>query len=268
MNDVNEKEILVPSEDGAKLSASQKPSEKKDASRKHITPKKDLKMAVAISGLVVLIAVCLWLSRDIIRVGTRALQSNYESSYISEKDRIYEELREKYRQMAEEKYRVSNTVSIQIAGLREISRLRVLEVTDTEYVVDDRNDNDGNIVSWIKVSGKANFVVDLQTAEFIVDSDRRHVLVRTQYPFLADEIEITDDEKLLFKDDFFDGSYKQGEELHEKQRREAVLLMEKEFVSNQRFYQSARDAAISSIECLVKQLNPEVSDLTVEVEFY
>ena len=236
--------------------------------RKAIRLTKDTKTAIALSILAVMVAACFWLSRDIVSIGAKTLKSTYESSYNSEKERVYNSILERYRKAAEEKYRVSNDVSIHVESLREISRLRVLEVTDTEYVVDNRGDNDGNIVAWLKVSGKANFVVDLQMAEFVIDSDRQHVLVKTQYPFLADEIEITGEKPLLFKDDAFNGNYRQGDELREKQRREAMLLMEKEFVSNQRFYQSARDAAISSIECLVKQLNPNVPDLVVEVEFY
>ena len=74
--------------------------------------------------------------------------------------------------------------------------------------------------------------------------------------------------KILFKDDVFNGSYKQGEDLAKKQLGEADVLIKKEFASNQHFYLNAQKTAVSTIQCLVRQLNPGVEDLTVEVGFY
>ncbi|MBO6310739.1 MAG: hypothetical protein J6N70_18250 [Oribacterium sp.] len=48
----------------------------------------------------------------------------------------------------------------------------------------------------------------------------------------------------------------------------ADMLIKKEFASNERFYLSAQDAAVSTIQCLVRQLNPQNTDMIVEVEFY
>lgn len=69
--------------------------------------------------------------------------------------------------------------------------------------------------------------------------------------------------KVLFND-----SYSVGEDLARSQLNSADLLIKKEFASNQHFYLSAQEAAISSIQCLVKQLNPKLPDMTVDVEFY
>ena len=43
--------------------------------------------------------------------------------------------------------------------------------------------------------------------------------------------------------------------------------MRQEMYTNQRFYQSAKEAAVSILTSFVKELNPGISDLTVEVEF-
>ena len=74
----------------------------------------------------------------------------------------------------------------------------------------------------------------------------------------------------MFKDDrlIVNGSYKEGEELAKAQYDIAYTKIVKEFSSNQYFYNSAKKAAENTIRCLVKQLNPSIPDLIVEVEFF
>lgn len=121
----------------------------------------------------------------------------------------------------------------------------------------------------MEVPGQGTYVVDLQTAEFIVDNKRSYVLVRVQHPELTNiTIDYSNVQKLFFKNDLLNDSCKVGEDLARKQLRSADMLIKKEFASNQHFYLSAQEAAVSIIQCLVKQLNPEVPKLTVEVEFY
>ena len=63
-------------------------------------------------------------------------------------------------------------------------------------------------------------------------------------------------------------SYKVGEKLAKQQLDKAYVLLTKEFTSNQNYYLNAQEAAKHAIETLVTQLNPEVPNLTVDVEFY
>lgn len=63
-------------------------------------------------------------------------------------------------------------------------------------------------------------------------------------------------------------SYKIGEELARRQLSSAEVLIRKEFASNQYYYLSAQEAAVSAIQYLVHQFNPAIPNLTVEVEFY
>ena len=95
------------------------------------------------------------------------------------------------------------------------------------------------------------------------------MLVRVPDPELTNiSIDYANVRKLLFENDIFNDSHKAGEDLASQQLRSADSLIKKEFTSNQHFYLSAQKATINTIQCLVKQLNPEVADLTVDVEFY
>ena len=160
-------------------------------------------------------------------------------------------------------------MAITIGDLKEIAKLEVLKVSDVEYIIEEGATNSNGITSWLEVPGQGTYVVDLQAAEFIVDDERAYVKVRAPYPELTNiSIDYANVQKLFFKNDILNDSYKVGEELAQRQLNSADMLIKKEFASNQRFYLSAQEAAVSTIQCLVKQLNPQNTDMTVEVEFY
>ena len=168
-----------------------------------------------------------------------------------------------------EKYRVSNRVSIYIDDLKEEEKLEVLKVSDIEYVIEDAKDNDEKAIAWLEVPGEGTYVIDLKASEFIIDNERAHVLARIPYPELTNVRIIEEDVKLLlFRDNVFNGSYGAGEDMAREHYREALYLINKEFVSNQNFYLNAKEAAIRSVESLIFQLNPKVKNLIVDVEFY
>ncbi len=219
--------------------------------------------------MIVMITMTVIFGKDIVGSGAKALADSYNAAYASEYDATYQALYQKYFDAAEAKYHVRNEVLISIGDIKETEKLEVLKVSDVEFIVEDKNSNDGNITSWLEVPGEGTFVVDLQAAEFVIDNERAHVLVRAPYPELTNvSIDYGNVQKILFKDDIFNGSYKEGEELAQKQLNEGDLLIKKEFASNQNFYLSAQEAAISSIQCLVRQMNPGVDNLMVDVEFY
>ena len=226
---------------------------------------------IAIILLLIVIApiVILWI--DIMSSGAKALADGYKEAYEEQKNATYQEYYNKNKNSAEEKFYVSNTVSIYVGDLKEEQKLEVLKVSDVEFIIEDKNSNEGNVVSWLEVPGEGTFVVDLKAGEYVIDNDRAHVLIRVPYPELTNvAIDYANVRKILFKDakGIFNGSYKEGEELAKRQLSQAELLIKKEFMSNQNFYLNAQDAAISTIKTLVKQLNPEVENLVVDVEFY
>ena len=65
----------------------------------------------------------------------------------------------------------------------------------------------------------------------------------------------------------FNGSSREGTNLAQKQVSQASLDAKASITSNQRFHQSAEKSAQILITNLVKEFNPDIPDLTVEVEF-
>lgn len=234
--------------------------------------KKEIKPGITICLilLVLFVSATALLSQSIISRGAEAVSDSYKAAYMSEKDVTYQSLYKKYYDKAEAENHVKNRASIFVGSINEMAKLEVLKVSDVEFIVEDKDSNTGNITSWLEVPGEAVFYVDLSMAEFVVDNERAHVLVRIPFPELQQPIHIdySNVEKILFKDDIFNGSYKQGEDLAKKQLEEADLLIKKEFASNQHFYSSAQEAAKSSIKCLIRQLNPSIEGLIVDVEYY
>lgn len=224
---------------------------------------------LAICLCIILASISIYLFVTTMNVGANALVDSFDSSYLTERENTKEVIKAAFFNSAERKYHASNRITIFIGDITEEQKLEVLEVSDVEFIVEDRKDNSSNICSWLEVPGKATFVIDLQAAEFIVDNDRAYVKVRVPYPELSNvTIDYANVNKLLFKDDIFNGSYKEGEDLAKQQLEQADLLIKKEFISNQNFYMNAQKSATTTIVNRVKQWNPEVQDINVEVEFF
>ena len=244
-----------------------KPSTKKPARKK--PDKKTLGMkGIVISAILIvgLIAASIVLWNDSVKVGADALADMYNTAYKTEKDAVYQKLYKTAFERAEEKYHVSNTVIISIGNLEESEKLEVLKASDVEFITEDSDKNSGNVTAWLEVSGQGTFVVDLGAAEFLINNEQRNVLVRLPNPELSN-VTITNAERRLFKDDFFNGSYSEGVTLALKQRNEATLQIQKALMANQFIYSNAQAVAKSMITNLVKQFNPDIPDLTVDVEF-
>ena len=231
--------------------------------------KKGIGAVICIVLMIIMTAASFMLFQNVVFNGAEALTDGYNAAYASEKETTYQALYQKYYDKAEAANHVANSAIIYIGNIRETERLEVLKVSDVEFIVEDRGNNSGNITSWLEVPGEGTFVVDLSAAEFIVDNERAHVSVRLPYPELTNvAIDYSNVKKVLFKDDVFNGSYKQGEELAMKQLGEGDLLIKKEFASNEHFYLNAQEAAVSTIKCLIMQLNSNIEDLTIDVDFY
>lgn len=228
------------------------------------------------SGEIILIVICVALCASIAYCacnlfgdGGAVLALAYQDVYKVEKNAAYQEAYVRYQSAAEEKYHVRNRVSIYIGNLQEEQKLEVLKVNDVEFIIENKEDNKENIISWLEVPGEGTFVVDLKAGEYIVDEERASVLVRVPYPELTNvKIDYANVQKILFQNDIFDDSIKIGEELAKNQLDIADALIRKEFASNENFYLNAQHAARHTIEGVIKQLNPDVPGLTVEVEFY
>ncbi len=217
------------------------------------------------------ISVCLF-SQTISR-GAEAAAAVFSTARDEEREQVYNDYYEKYRDEAEKKYHVSNRAVITVDGVNEIAELEVLNVNAVGYSVEDKKDNK-TAVSWIKVSGTGVFTVNLKASEFLVDNERRYVLVRVPEPELT-RFTTGQAETLLYDDralkilgtTLLDGSTRQGADLAQRQAADASRDARESIRSNQRFYESAKKSAQILIENLVKELNCDVPELVVEVEF-
>lgn len=220
--------------------------------------------------LIILIIVIIFAFQNIVSKGAAALSTGYSAAFDSEKESAYQMLYQKYYQEAESKYHVANRTSIHIENIKETNKLEVLRVSDVEFIIEDSGANKDKITSWLEVPGEGTYVVDLSLAEFIIDNERSYVLVRLPYPELTNiTIDYSNVKPLLFeKQGISNGDFKAGEALADKQLREADVMIKKEFASNERFYLNAQDAARSSIQFLIHQMNPDIDGLTIEVKFY
>ena len=219
------------------------------------------------SGCIILIFISVLLYFDSINVGSRALADAYEANYLLDKEAARKDVYDKVYNFAENEYHVSNRVNIELGDLKEKADLEVLKVNDIEYIIDDGSKNDSHANCWASFPGEAVFIVNLQAGEYIIDNARSYILVRVPAPELSN-ISIGTASKLLFEDDWSNGTYSQGEEMARKQMKEAQVLVTKEFLSNQFFYLNAQNSAKNQITELVKQMNPNVEELIVEVEFF
>lgn len=255
---------IIKTEDKKKL-----PRKKGTDRKKDLLKGKQYGGFLVTGGIFCMIAGIILILSGTVKTGASALASGYLTSYETEKEAAYEEKYEDYKTSAEEKYHVSNRVSIYIGGLEETQKLEVLKVSDVEFMIVNEEDNQDKLTSWLEVPGEGTFVVDLKAGEYIVDNERAHVLVRVPYPELTSvKIDYKNVDKILFKHGIMNKSYRVGEELARQQLNEAEVLFRKEFLSNQTFFLSARKSAGKTIEALIRQLNPEIPELTVDVEFY
>ena len=135
-------------------------------------------------------------------------------------------------------------------------------MSDIEYVF-----REGNTKIWTSVKGHGTYTVDLSLAEFLVDQDRQYVLVRVPSPKLSTAGLDYEYENYLFEDGVFNGSTKEGFGLAREDLRKAQNQLQIKLASTQSYYESAQNSANEIIENLVKNFNPEATELVVAVDF-
>lgn len=190
------------------------------------------------------------------------------SSYNSALGNAYSAAYNAAFQFAEKQSHVSNYVTIAIKAEQEISRLEVLKVSDSEFVVKNA-EKDDSTTSWLEVQGTGIFTVDLNAAEFIADSDRKYVLVNIPNPVLT-SFEISRTEKQFWHSSnspLANGSVAGGVQLAQEQLAEGQQELEDSMRQSRKFHEAAKNAAVMMIESIVRSWNPDISGLQVEVKF-
>lgn len=212
---------------------------------------------IVIGGLVV---------SNTIRKGGESAQEAYENAKNKAADEAYSKFYDTAFASAERKYHVSNKISIEVASVREEANLEVLHVSDVEYVIESKDDNENNIEVWMEFYGDGVYTVDMKASEFIIDSDRQYVLVRVPRPELTN-CRITKVNQLFWQNGVFNKSNSVGTDLAVEMRNAGYAKLNNYMKSNAKFYKSAKESATLVITDLVKGLNSELSDIVVEVEF-
>jgi len=174
--------------------------------------------------------------------------------------------------LAEAEHHVKNRGIISIENIQEKADLEVLEVSDVEYIT---NEKSGDMVtSWLEVPGTGVFTVNLAMSEFVIDDIRHYVLARVPKPEIkAENIKIkTKEVKILAYQNnhwiFDNGSVEEGEELARRQMGEAQAIIQEDVQSNERYFEIAKSSAENIIKQLIKSFNKDVENLDVEVEFF
>ena len=244
---------------------------KPDAPKKKTRRRIQWKRIFSISNICFVVSIVLVIVGGIVLSNTiRKGAESASESYVKSKNKAAEEAYSKFYDTAyasaERKYHVSNDISIEVASIREEANLEVLKVNDVEYVIESKKDNNDGIEVWMEFYGDGVYTVNMKASEFIIDSDRQYVLVRVPRPELTN-CRITEANQLFWDNGIFDKSISVGTDLAVNMRNAGYSKLNNYMKSNAHFYKSAKASAQTVISDLVKGLNPELDNLTVEVEF-
>ena len=127
----------------------------------------------------------------------------------------------------------------------------------------------GDAEAWIRFNGIGTFTIDLQNTDFILDEQRKAVLVRVPSPVMGQILIQQDEDDVLYTSSagLFNNSSDTGNQLVLSLTQKAQQDMTAKARSNPEYYAQAKASAEKTIIQLIKNLNPDLPDLTVEVEF-
>ncbi len=167
-----------------------------------------------------------------------------------------------------EDYRTVNDVSINVDEVRKTAKLEVMKVSSVVYIHDTGKLGD-KVLAWLKVRGEGVYTVDMAAGEYLVDEANRYVLVKVPAPELG-EVDITEYENRKFESSHWFTVEKPGEgvALAMNQLAKAQRELTDDIKNNLGAREMMEPTARTLITALVRSLNPEVPDLTVEVEFF
>lgn len=240
------------------------PQKKRKGPRRLPKVVQDRLLITAICLTLAFAGVSVYLLSDTVSRGATAANA----AYISSKEDMENGIYQRFYDAAEARYHTSNEVSVTVENVREEAKLEVLKVADVEYIIQDGDKSNHGITSWLEVPGEGVFAVDLQASEFVVDSKHHYVLARIPSPILSEcRVLYQDVVQLEFKNDMFNDNIKDGEELAQRQFKEAFAKMRTEFTSNPTYIEAACSAAETMVANLIKSFNPDIPDLVVEVDF-
>lgn len=196
-------------------------------------------------------------------------QKAYDAAFDQEVENTYQWFYDTAYENAEKNYHVSNRVNIEIGRVQEMAKLEVLVVPATEYVIGTAEDNSQNIESWMRINGEGVFTVDLSTGEYIVDAEHKTILARVPLPVLSDcRIDNENGVEIMhFSNDIWNDDFHTGEKLAQSQIAQGQAKIRNSILGNREYNSTAKEFAERLIIQQIKEVNPEIPDLSIEVEF-
>lgn len=224
-------------------------------------------IASFIMGVFLLIGGSVFLIIQGLGVSVASAEEAYRKTFIEETEKTAQEYYEWAFNKAEKNYHVSNEVLITIGEIEGQSKLEVLRVSDVEFIIQD--DDDSEIIAWIAIPGDGVFTIDMTMSEFLIDEIRHIVTARVPQPRLTEcRVESNNIDIYEFKTGkLINGNYAEGVKLAEEHLKEGYDMIKNEFISNQQYFLSAQQSAESLLTNLIRNLNSEIEDLKVEIEF-
>ena len=277
---------LVPKETEVVLADT--PSEengKKQSAKIQITGEMSRKaqaICCAVIGVLIIISVIFAVS------AIPAAADAAADAFVSSKDNMAADVYQFYYdtsyESSEKAHHVSNDVSVTIGNLRNVQLLEVLRVRDVTYetvggdvtwIRDLFNKTVGRVIGkdticWLEVPAAGIFTVNLEVGEFIIDDARQYVLIRVPEPELTEFSLSYDKVKVLYYEEgsLFQQAGTDGYDLADEMLKSAEQDLRQGMEGNQDNYRKAEESARKLLTYLVEQLNPQLENLTVEVEFF
>lgn len=226
-----------------------------------------------------------------------AAKKKYDMALAQTRSETYDKFYNTAFKHAEERNHTKNQVTISVSNIKEIAVLEVLEVNASEikeYKMDNEltkplkflvslkknipqdveNEvfNTPGAVVWLQGSCTGIFTTDLNASEIIVDNDRHYVLVRVPVPSITRYETPSFDVKYFNNNTPFpkllNGSAKIGLDAAIEDTADLTECLHEIIYEKAEYRQMARESAELLIKNLVKGLNPEISDLQVDIEFF
>ena len=230
--------------------------------KKHKKKKTTLIMVLVVIALFVLCVALLAISFSIKK---DAVQDAYNSMKSEARDTAYAEMGQKIFNIGEKRYHVGNEVGITVKNLENVSSLEALEITEIYYHIDEGKEKTKS-QAWYKVTGTGVYTVNMELAEIITDDERNYILIRVPSPTLqTDDFDVTV-EQFHFENKNFE-EVEAGEEIAVKAEKEGYKNIKSSILSNQDYFNCAKNAAESQLIKLAKECNPDI-EIEADVEFF
>lgn len=188
-----------------------------------------------------------------------------EAAYQAGKDEAHASAYQSFFDRAKKHYRTTSDVNISIESVRKTADLNVLECYISDYFPYKENE----VSACLKVTGKGCFIIDLNNAEYNVDSAQRIVYITLPHPVLQYLGETGEEDRGFEKDSIGNGSTQEGSEILDELRKTASIKLEEELEQEaaEKYQKEAEASAEKLLEGLVKAANPKVEDICVIIEF-